>query len=200
MIATDSELIAALAARTGLRADDLFAPVSLGRIRDTFSYPLDDPAAERLVQRFVGELTRAAEVGIPAEADPASRYVWLHEMVAHYQSAETRTVVIRVSHAGQMPAWRSGGDGYDPLARGWNLDAEEHGEELVRQSQTWQWWKRVKAAGIREEWLMPSPYAAASSDVPIDRALDDRDRTGNEAAYRAALKQIRDANYRDVDA
>lgn len=70
----------------------------------------------------------------------------------------------------------------------------------VAQAQTWQWWKRVKAAGIRQTWQMSSPYAGADIEVPIDHALSARERTGDEAAYRAALQRIRDANYRDIDA
>lgn len=199
MITTDGELVATLARRTGLERDYLFTPVAYGRIRGTFSYPLDDASAEEVVRRIVEELTRVAAVGVPAEVDPASRYVWLHEIATHYQSAETRKVVIRASAAGAMPAWRSG-DTYDPLAYGWDLDPAEYDADLVRQTQTWEWWKNVKAAGVRESWEMPSPYASAHSDVPIDRALDDREHTGDDAAYRAALQQIRDANYRDVDA
>jgi hypothetical protein len=109
-------------------------------------------------------------------------------------------VVIRVSSAGQMPARRSPGDDYDPLTNGWDLDPEEYDEELVRHAQQWTWWKRVKAAGAREAWRMPEPYAGADSDVPLDRALDERDRTGDEAKYGMALKQIRNATYRDIDA
>jgi hypothetical protein len=200
MITTDSELIAELAERTGCGHDDLFMPVAGGRIRNMFSYPLDDVAADQVIQRITEEMTRAIETGVPAEADAASRYVWLHEIVRHYQSWETRKVVIRVSHAGRMPAWTTPGDDYDPLTHGWDLDPDDYDDELIRQAQTWEWWKRVKAAGVRESWRMPWPYAGADSDVPIDRALDERERTGDQAAYRRAMKRIRDANYRDIDA
>lgn len=141
MITTDSELIAKLMERTGLGHDDLFMHVAGGRIQHAFSYPLDDEAAKQTVHRLVDDLTRTAEVGVPAEADPASRYVWLHEMVTHYQSAETRKVVTRVSHAGNMPAWRADGDDYDPLADGWDLDPDDYDDELVSRAQSWQWWK-----------------------------------------------------------
>src|SRR5579884_216470 len=200
MITTDGELIAKLTQRTGLGHDDLFMHVAGRRIRRGFAYPLDDDAAEEIVQTIVDEVTCALVVGTPAEVDPASRYVWLHELVTHYQSAETRKVVIRVSHAGEMPAWRADGSSYDPSAHGWDLDPADYDEELVRQARTWDWWKRVKAAGARESWRMPDPYARADSGVPIDRALDERERTGDVAAYRGALKRIRDANYRDIDA
>ncbi|WP_280247397.1 MULTISPECIES: hypothetical protein [Nocardia] len=200
MITTDGELIAALAERTGCGHDDLFMPVTWGRIRNTFAYPLDTAAAEQVMQQIIEEMTCVVEVGVPAEADPMSRYVWLQEMVTRYQSCETRKVAIRVSAAGRMPAWTLSGDGYDPLAHGWDLDPDDYPHELVAQARTWAWWNRVKAAGVRENWRMPSPYAGAASDVPIDDALDERDSTGDQAGYRRALKRIRDANYRDVDA
>jgi hypothetical protein len=84
--------------------------------------------------------------------------------------------------------------------RRWCEPAAAHDEQLIRNAQQWAWWKRVKAAGARETWRMPEPYAGADSDVPLDRALDERDRPGDQAAYRMALKQIRNANYRDIDA
>ncbi|MEV4117113.1 hypothetical protein [Nonomuraea sp. NPDC049695] len=99
-----------------------------------------------------------------------------------------------------MPAWRNTGSDYDPHAHGWDLDPDEYDAELVREAQQWTWWKRVKAAGIRQSWLMPDPYVGASSDVPLDRALDNRERSSDRNTYRKALKEIRDANYRDIDA
>ncbi|WP_329430355.1 hypothetical protein OG339_20070 [Streptosporangium sp. NBC_01495] len=103
-------------------------------------------------------------------------------------------VVIRVDSAGEMLARRSPGEGYNPLTDGWDLDPEDYDDELVRAAQQWTWWQRVKAAGVREIWQMPDPYVGADSDVPLDRALDERNRTGDEAAYRMALKRIRNAN------
>ncbi|WP_433194501.1 hypothetical protein ACQP1G_37985 [Nocardia sp. CA-107356] len=200
MITTDSELIAALAERTSCDPGDLFMPVTWGRMRDTFSYPLDEAAAEQVMQKIIEEMTHVVETGVPAITDPASRYVWLHEMITHYQSCETRKVAIRVSDAGRMSAWAMSGYDYDPAADGWDLDPEDYDDELIAQVQTWEWWKQVKASGVRESWRMPSPYAGADSEVPIDRVLDERDSTGDESVYRRALKRIRDANYRDVDA
>ncbi|WP_433434909.1 hypothetical protein [Nonomuraea sp. CA-141351] len=200
MITADDQLIAVLAERTGLNHDTLFMHVAGPRIQRRFSCPLQDDEAEDVVRRIIEDMTRVITVGAPAEADPAARYVWLHEMTAHYASAETRMVIIRVSNAGEMPARRSPDDGYNPLTDGWDLDPEEYDEALVREAQQWSWWKRVKAAGVRETWRMPEPYVGADSGVPLDLALDERGRTGDEAAYRMALKRIRNANYRDIDA
>jgi len=200
MITADDELTTVLAERTGLNRDTLFGHVAGARIQGKLSYPLNDAAAEDVVRRIIEDLTRVVPVGSPAEAEPASRYVWLHEMTAHYASAETRMVVIRVSNSGEMPARRLPGDDYDPLAAGWDLDPEEYDDELVRDAQQWTWWKRVKAAGTREKWRMPEPYAGVGSEVPLDRALGERERTGDEATYRLALKRIRNATYRDIDA
>ncbi|MEU4234857.1 hypothetical protein AB0F17_62180 [Nonomuraea sp. NPDC026600] len=200
MITADDQLIAMLAQRTGLDHDALFMHVVGARIQKRFSYPLHDAQAEDVVGRITEDMTRVIPVGSPAEADPASRYVWLHEMTAHYASAETRGIVIRVSSAGDMPARRSPDDSYDPLTNGWDLDPAEYDAALVRAAKRWTWWKRVKAAGVRETWRMPEPYVGADSSVPLDRALDERGHTGDEAAYRMALQQIRNANYRDIDA
>jgi hypothetical protein len=200
MITADDQLTTLLAERTGHDRNALFMQVAGARIRGAFSYPLHDDEAEDVVRRIIEDMTRVIPVGTPADADPELRYVWLHEMTAQYASAETRMVVIRVGNAGEMPARRSTGDAYDPLTDGWDLDPEEYDGELVREARQWTWWKRVKAAGPRESWRMPEPYAGADNDVPLDRALDERDRTGDEATYRMALKQIRNASYRDIDA
>ncbi|MBG0818418.1 hypothetical protein [Planomonospora sp. ID82291] len=200
MITVDDQLIAILAERTGLTRDALFMPVTGTRIQGAFSYPLHDDEIEDVVRRIVEDLTRVIPLGSATEADPASRYVSLHEMTPYYASAQTRLVILRISSAGEMPARRSPGDVYDPLTDGWDLDPEDYDDELVRAAQQWTWWKHVKAAGAREIWQMPEPYVGADSDVPLDRALDERDRTGDEAAYRTALQQICNANYRDIDA
>ncbi|GAA2628233.1 hypothetical protein GCM10010411_76950 [Actinomadura fulvescens] len=200
MITADAQLIAALAERTGLPPEALFTPVALARVQGVFAYPLHDDAAEDVVRRLVETMTRVIDFGAPAGADPASRYVWLPEITTHYVSAETRRVVIGVSSAGEMPARRSPDDIYDPHADGWDLDPGEYDADLVRQAQQWSWWQRVKAAGVRESWRMPEPYAGADHEVPLDRALHERDRTGDQATYRSALRQIRNATYRDIDA
>ncbi|GIH97820.1 hypothetical protein ACFFMN_06245 [Planobispora siamensis] len=200
MITADDQLITVLAKRTGLARDALFTPVAAGRIQKAFSYPLRDDEAEEVVRRIIEEMTRVVPIGSTAEADPAARYVWLQEMTAHYVWAQTRLVILRISSAGQMPAWRSPGDGWDPRRDGWELDPDDDDADLIWAAQQWDWWKRVKAAGVREAWQLPEPYVGADSDLPLDRALDARHRTGDAAAYRRRLRQIRDANYRDIDA
>ncbi|WP_433358793.1 hypothetical protein [Streptosporangium sp. CA-115845] len=200
MITADDQLIGVLADRTGLTREALFGHVAVARVQGAFSYPLSDDEVEDTVREIIENMTRVVPIGLPAEADPASQYVWLQEITAHYVSAETRMVLIRIDSAGRTPARRSPGEGYDPLTDGWDLDPEDYDDELVRDAQQWTWWQWVKAAGVREMWRMPDPYVGADSDVPLDRALDERRRTGDEAAYRRALKQIRNANYRDIDA
>ncbi|MEV4117254.1 hypothetical protein, partial [Nonomuraea sp. NPDC049695] len=104
LITTDDQLIAVLAERTGLNRDVLFTPVTVGRIQGSFCYPLQDDEAENVVRRITEDMTKVVSVGSAAESDPDSRYVWLHEMISHYASAETRLVVTRVLSGGHEEA------------------------------------------------------------------------------------------------
>ena len=92
MITADDELTTVLAERTGLNRDTLFGHVAGARIQGKLSYPLNDAAAEDVVRRIIEDLTRVVPVGSPAEAEPASRYVWLHEMTAHYARLHDTTI------------------------------------------------------------------------------------------------------------
>ncbi|WP_329430354.1 hypothetical protein OG339_20055 [Streptosporangium sp. NBC_01495] len=90
MITADDQLISVVAERTGLTREALFGHVVGARIQGAFSYPLSDEEADDTVRGIITAMTRVIPIGLPAEVDPASRYVWLHEMTAHYVSAETR--------------------------------------------------------------------------------------------------------------
>ncbi|TLF92925.1 hypothetical protein FEK35_30225 [Nocardia cyriacigeorgica] len=46
-----------------------------------------------MASKIIDEMTCGTETGVPAEADQRHVYV-LHEMVIHYQSCDTRKVVI----------------------------------------------------------------------------------------------------------
>jgi hypothetical protein len=65
------------------------------------------------------------------------------------------------------------------------------------------WWQRVATAGRRQDCALPDPYPPGSSPdgyVPIDRALDERDATGDVEAYERTLHAIIRREPRDIDA
>jgi hypothetical protein len=65
------------------------------------------------------------------------------------------------------------------------------------------WWQRVATAGTRPDCVLPDPYPPGRSPdgyLPIDRALDERDATGDIARYRRALEGIVRREPRDIDA
>jgi hypothetical protein len=65
------------------------------------------------------------------------------------------------------------------------------------------WWQRVAAAGTRPDCILPGPYPPGHSPdgyLPLDRALDERDATGDSARYHRALEGIVRREPRDIDA
>jgi tetratricopeptide (TPR) repeat protein len=65
------------------------------------------------------------------------------------------------------------------------------------------WWQRVAAAGARPDCVLPGPYPPGRSPdgyLPVDRALDERDATGDITRYRRALEGIVRREPRDIDA
>lgn len=63
---------------------------------------------------------------------------------------------------------------------------------------TWAWWRAVREAGPRPLHRMPDPYVG-EGQPPVDRALDLRERTGNDEAYRAALLAAVREDPRQID-
>ena len=65
------------------------------------------------------------------------------------------------------------------------------------------WWRRLVAAGERPEAALTCPYPPGDDPdgyLPIDRALDARDVTGDVDGYEKALYEIIAAEPRDIDA
>jgi len=65
------------------------------------------------------------------------------------------------------------------------------------------WQKRAAAAGTRPDCILPNPYPPGRSPegyLPLDRALDQRDATGDTARYHRALEGIVRREPRDIDA
>lgn len=65
------------------------------------------------------------------------------------------------------------------------------------------WWRRVVAAGSRDDCALPDPYPPGSDPdgyLPLDRALDQRDATGDVDAYERRLRAITRREPGDVDA
>jgi hypothetical protein len=88
--------------------------------------------------------------------------------------------------------------GYDPVADlgalGWAGDDPDRDSD---------WWRRTVAAGERADVALACPYppgADADGFLPVDRALDARDTTGDLGAYEQALHAIVAAEPRDIDA
>lgn len=66
-----------------------------------------------------------------------------------------------------------------------------------------EWQRLVAEAGPRDCYALPEPYPPGSTTdgyLPIDRALDTRDATGDIDAYERSLRRITRAEPRDVDA
>jgi len=65
------------------------------------------------------------------------------------------------------------------------------------------WWQRIVAAGRRDDGTLPDPYPHGSTpdgELPIDRALDERDVTGDLDGYEHAPRAIIRRDPRDIDA
>jgi len=65
------------------------------------------------------------------------------------------------------------------------------------------WWQRVVAASTRDDCALADPYPPGSDPdghLPIDRALDRRDATGDVDAYERTLRAIIRRDPRDIDA
>jgi hypothetical protein len=108
---------------------------------------------------------------------------------ASIQAARTR---------GSAPATVCGKYDVFEILRGWGIDDNDHEADGA-------WWPRVAAAGVRDDVALPCPYpphAEPDPDgyLPIDRALEHRDDTGDVGAYEQALRRIVAAEPGDVDA
>lgn len=103
--------------------------------------------------------------------------------------------VARAAAAG-VPAVRSWGE-RDPAEAGAVMPGNSDGDTGSG------WQQRVAAAGPRPDCILPDPYPPGTSPdgyLPLDRALDQRDATGDTARYHRALEGIVRREPRDIDA
>ncbi|MFE5332205.1 hypothetical protein ACFRCG_38065 [Embleya sp. NPDC056575] len=180
----ESELRAMLARRSGLDEASLWYPVhEVPRVFGV-SWPLTGDRAEEVLSALLDGLRRTLP---PPEVPPGARgrrYVYLAEITDRYARCDTRRVLERIHHAGITPA-RPDGREYDPRSEhGWGARPSTVPDTAGTPS--WGWWRVVREAGARPSYRMPDPYVG-DGPPPVDRALDLRESTEDDRAYRAAL-------------
>jgi tetratricopeptide (TPR) repeat protein len=158
-----------------------------------------DPAGMRqalkvLLQRPCAAGAKAGSQAGALELEP--RYYRLAQVMSGRLQPGVPQRVARAAGA-DAPAVRCWGD-YDPVAHIGAVMADNGDDDLYSD-----WWQRVAAAGPRPDCILPDPYPPGSSPdgyLPIDRALDERDATGDAARYHRTLESIVRREPRDIDA
>ncbi|MGC0422762.1 hypothetical protein [Embleya sp. AB8] len=178
------DLRAMLARRSGLDEGSLWYPVHEVPRAFGLSWPLTAGRAEDVLSDLLDGLRRT----LPPPDEPSGargrRYVYLSEITDRYARCDTRRILERIHHAGITPARPDGRD-YDPRSeRGWGARPSTAAD--LGGTPSWAWWRAVREAGARPSYRMPDPYVG-EGPPPVDRALDLRDSTGDDLAYRAAL-------------
>lgn len=152
-----------------------------------------DPAGMR---RALEVLQRHARAGANSQASALEpRYYRLAQVVPGRLQQGVPQRAARAAAAG-LPAVRSWGE-RDPAETGAVMPAGS-GDGAASG-----WWQRVAAAGARPDCILPGPYPPGRSPdgyLPLDRALDQRDATGDTARYHRALEGIVRREPRDIDA
>ncbi|ALO05622.1 putative cytoplasmic protein [Streptomyces venezuelae] len=194
---SEDDLRTMLAERSGLERDSLWYPVhDVPRAFDV-SWPLTSEQAEDVLSGLLDRFRRVLPA--PREQErPAKGYTYLSEITDRYQRGDTRRILERIHTRGITPARPAfDGENYDPRSgRGWGArpsTAPDHGG-----TPNWSWWREVRAAGPRPLYRMPDPYAG-EGEPPVDQALDLRERTGDDTAYRAALREAVREDPRQID-
>ncbi|WP_327378798.1 hypothetical protein OG393_33345 (plasmid) [Streptomyces sp. NBC_01216] len=196
---SESELRTILAKRSGLDEDALWSPVFHAVRVSGLSWPLTGKQAEEVLSGLLDSLRRVVPPPVQDGQDDRRRgYVYLSEITDRYERCDTRRILERIQRAGITPAGPAfGGEDYDPRSEsGWGArpsSAADHGDKP-----SWTWWRAVREAGPRPYYRMPDPYVGEGSP-PVDRALDLRERTGNDTAYREALLEAVREDLRQVD-
>lgn len=124
------------------------------------------------------------------------RYYKLAEIVNGRLRPGVQQRVAEAAAAG-VPGVRSWGD-FDPAGF-----ADKDGRVALGGGLGTDWWARVAAAGPRPDCILPDPYEGRSGtdgSVPLDRAMSQRDATGDVWAYADELERIGHREPRDVDA
>ncbi|WP_331725884.1 hypothetical protein [Streptomyces sp. NBC_00470] len=181
------ELRAMLVQRSGLAKDVLWFPVHDVPRRFGLSWPLPTQQADDVLSGLLDDLRRV--LAPPVEDEQGrhrARYVYLSEITDQYERCDTRQLLVRIDAAGVTPARPDSlGDEYDPRsAGGWG--ARPSAAPDLSGKPTWGWWRAVREAGPRPLYRMPDPYVGAG-EPPVDRALNLREGTGDDAAFRTEL-------------
>lgn len=125
----------------------------------------------------------------------APRYYRLAEITGGRLQQGVPQRAARAAAAGNLELTRW--DEYDPAETVGELMADNDDPDLGSD-----WWQRVAAAGARPDCILPSPYppdGLRDGYLPVDRALDDRERTGDVTGYHRALESIVRREPRDID-
>ncbi|WP_329155750.1 hypothetical protein OIU91_41075 (plasmid) [Streptomyces sp. NBC_01456] len=185
-----------LAERSGLERDSLWYPVHDVPRAFGLSWPLTDEQAEEVLSELLDGLRRVLPA--PRQECPDQRYVYLSEITDHYQRGDTRRILERIHDRGITPVCPAfDGENYDPRSeRGWGARPSAAPDRGGKPD--WAWWRKVREAGPRPFYQMPDPYVG-EDEPPVDRALSLRDRTGDGAAYRAALGAAVREDPRQID-
>ncbi|MEU9700230.1 hypothetical protein [Streptomyces sp. NPDC047981] len=196
---SESALRARLAQRSGLDEDALWAPVFHAVRVSGLSWPLTADQAEEVLSGLLDSLRRVLPPPLEdGEDDRRGRYLYLSEITDHYERCDTRRILERIHRAGITPAGPAfGGEDYDPHSEsGWGARPSSAADLGGKPS--WAWWRAVREAGPRPYYRMPNPYVGEGSP-PVDRALDLREHTGNDTAYREALLAAVREDPRQID-
>lgn len=155
-----------------------------------------DPDGMRQALDILLADTRDTAANSPVAADLQPRYYQLRELpgmrlqpaaAAQIDAARTRGVA----------AARSRGN-YDPVGELGALGFAEDDTDLDTD-----WWRRIVAGGARDDLALPCPYPPGTDPdgyLPIDRALEEREDSGDVDAYEKALHAIVRDEPRDIDA
>lgn len=195
---TEPQLRAALSQRSGISEADLLTPIMLMQHDRRLRWPLPAAMAEEVITAVMDRMRAVLPVPTASlKAERAGRYVFLSEFTAAYQDYVTRRIVDRVRFAGVAQVRPSFAVVYDPDSEaGWG--ARPPSTALGQPKPDWGWWQQVRAAGARPIFRMPDPWCGAG-EPPVDRALCEREASGNLEAYRRALHAALQADPRHTD-
>ncbi|MEU6071951.1 hypothetical protein ABZ864_47915 [Streptomyces sp. NPDC047082] len=195
---SENELRTRLAQRSGLERDLLWYPVHDVPRAFGVSWPLSGDQAEEVLDGLLDRLRRVLPPPLEDDQDgQGRRYTYLSEITDRYQRCDTRRVLERIYAAGITPCPVFDDEYYDPRSeRGWGARPSTAAD--LGDVPSWAWWRAVRKAGPRQFHRMPDPYVGEGSP-PVDRALDLRDGTGNDAGYRSALLAAVREDPRQID-
>ncbi|GAA2810848.1 hypothetical protein GCM10010441_39360 [Kitasatospora paracochleata] len=195
----EGELRTMLAERSGLTEDALWFPVHDVPRAHRLTWPLTARQAEDVLTDLLDQLRRVLPApGQDGPDGPGRRYVFLSEITDRYQRCDTRRILERLHNRGVTPARPDFcGEVYDPRSeRGWG--ARPSASADLGGKPTWAWWRAVREAGERPLCRMPDPYLG-EGEPPVDRALGERERTGDTCGYRAMLAAAVREDPRQID-